>query len=78
MEEIRTLFEHILNREFIRAVISGPRAKDGVIRVKVRPVEMKGKLLFQLESFTSTQAFHENLDAEAAKERLAEYMGNFR
>ena len=42
MEEIRTLFEHILNREFIRAVISGPRAKDGVIRVKVRPVEMKG------------------------------------
>lgn len=77
MEEIRTLFEHILNREFIRAVISGPRAKDGVIRVKVRPVEMKGKLLFQLESFTSTQAFHENLDAEAAKERLAEYMGNF-
>ena len=78
MNEILTLLENILNRDLIRAVISGPRAKDGVVRVKVRPVEMKGKLLFQLESFTATQAFHENLEADQAKMRILEYMGSFR
>ena len=78
MNEILTLLDNILNREFIRAVISGPREKDGVIKVKVRPVEVRGKLLFQLESFTAAQAFHENLEADKAKIRILEYMKRFR
>lgn len=38
----------------------------------------KGNLFFQLESFTKTQAFHENLDPISARDRLLEYMEEFR
>lgn len=77
MEEISKMLTEILNGDFIRAVISSPRKKEGILKVKVRPVEKKGRLLFQLESFTKTQAFHENLEADAARERIKKYMEEF-
>lgn len=77
MEEISKMLTEILNGDFIRAVISFPRKKEGILKVKVRPVEKKGKLFFQLESFTKTQAFHENLEADAAGERIKKYMEEF-
>lgn len=67
----------ILNIDFIRAVISNPRDKTGIIKIKARPLEKKGELFFQLESFTRTQAFHENLSGTDACRRLTEYMGQF-
>ena len=78
MEEISKLLVEVLNKKFIRAVVSGPRTKEGIIKIKIRPLEMKGELCFQLESFTGTQAFHENLDAEGPREKLLEYMKDFR
>lgn len=78
MEEIRNVLKNILNIEFIRGTISGPRKKEGIIKVKVRPLEKRGELYFQFESFTKTQAFHENLTSEAAGERAALYMEDFR
>lgn len=78
MEEISKLLVEVLNKKFIRAVVSGPRTKEGIIKIKIRPLEMKGELCFQLESFTGTQAFHENMDAEGAREKLLEYMKDFR
>lgn len=78
MEELRQLLKEVLNIDFIQAILSNPRSKEGILKVKVRPVEMKGNLLFQCESFTKTQVFHENLTAEAAVERLEEYMLEFR
>lgn len=78
MEEIRNVLKNTLNIEFIRGTISGPRKKEGIIKVKMRPLEKRGELYFQFESFTKTQAFHENLTPEAAGERAALYMEDFR
>lgn len=78
LNEILRLLQDSLNIDFIRAVISGPRNKDGIVKVKIRPVERKGKLEFQLESFTRTQAFHENLDGPAAALKILKYMEQFR
>lgn len=77
MEEISRLLTEILNIDFIRAVISNPRDKTGIIKIKARPLEKKGELFFQLESFTRTQAFHENLSGTDACRKLTEYMGQF-
>ena len=77
MEEISRLLTEILNIDFIRAVISNPRDKTGIIKIKARPLEKKGELFFQLKSFTRTQAFHENLSGTDACRRLTEYMGQF-
>ena len=78
METIKKLLSDILNIEFVQAVLSNPRKKEGILKVKVRPIEKKGNLLFQLESFTKTQAFHENLNPISARDRLLEYMEEFR
>lgn len=78
MNEVIALLENVLNIDFIRAILSNPRRKDGIQKVKVRPVEMKGQLFFQLESFTKTQAFHENDDASKARSRIIEYLDQFR
>ena len=71
MDEILRLLTEILNIDFIRGIISNPRDKTGIIKIKVRPLEKKGKLLFQIESFTKTQAFHENLTVEDACRKIA-------
>ena len=78
MEDIVKLLDRVLNIDFIRAVISNPRDKEGIIKVKVRPLEKKGELLFQFESFTAKQAFHRNLEKEEAKEQFAQYAQQFR
>ena len=78
MEEIIQFLAGILNREFIRAVFSNPRVKDNVVKAKLRPMEQKGELLFQLESFTTTQAFHKNLTVEETKDELAKLLEEFR
>ena len=53
MEDIIKLLDRVLNIDFIRAVLSNPRDKEGIIKVKVRPLEKKGNLLFQFEAFTA-------------------------
>ena len=78
MEEIIQFLAGILNREFIRAVFSNPRVKDNVVKAKLRPMEQKGELLFQLGSFTKTQAFHKNLMVEETKDELAKLLEEFR
>ena len=78
MDEILRLLPEILNIDFIRGIISNPRDKTGIIKINVRPLEKKGELFFQLESFTKTQAFHENLTGEDACRKIAGYMEQFR
>ena len=38
MEDIIKLLDRVLNIDFIRAVLSNPRDKEGIIKVKVRPL----------------------------------------
>ena len=78
MDELRILLQENLNTEFISAVLSNPRKKDGTEKIKVRPLLKKGELLFQVESFRGKQVFHENLPAAGACRALLGYMENMR
>ena len=75
MEDIIKLLDRVLNIDFIRAVLSNPRDKEGIIKVKVRPLEKRGNLLFQFEAFTAKQAFHKNLEKEEAKSTVCRICG---
>ena len=78
MENLKLLLQENLDQEFLAAVLSAPRDKSGVEKVKVRPLLKRGELVFQLESFCNRQAFHENLSAEEAADRIFEYMQNMK
>ncbi|WP_461812552.1 class I SAM-dependent methyltransferase [Faecalimonas sp.] len=64
MEEIRNILEESLHIDFIQAIISNPKKKGGIIKIKVRPIIVKGELLFQCEIFENKQAFHKNYNRE--------------
>ena len=78
MEDLRKILELDLNIDFISATISGAREKGGTVKIKIRPVEKKGELLFQCEEFRNNQAFHHNLKAEEAVKYIEEQMQHFR
>ena len=59
MEKIKELLQQSLNIDFIAATLSNPREKDGLKKVKVRPILKKGVLLFQCEEHQNNQVFHE-------------------
>ena len=64
MEELKQLLKECLNIDFLNATISNPKAKGGVVKVKVRPILKNGELLFQCEAHQNNQVFHENYGAE--------------
>lgn len=74
MDELRKILQEHLNKDFISAVLSNPREKEGVSKVKVRPLIHRGALMFQLETFRNRQAFHENLREGEACEKILGYM----
>ena len=78
MEEIRAVLEQCFTLDFISGTISNPREKGGVTKVKIRPMLVKEKLVFQFEAFENNQAFHENLSAEEAVIKVQKYMEQFK
>lgn len=78
MENLRILLQDNLNRDFLSAVLSNPRRKDSVRKVKVRPLMKKDTLFFQLEIFKGNQAFHKNLAPREALEDILFYMEDMR
>lgn len=78
MEELRKLLIECLNIDFLGATLSNPKSKDGITKIKVRPLLKKGNLIFQCELFKNNQAFHENYEAEAAVNALAVHMEQFK
>lgn len=78
MEEIRAVLEQCFTIDLISGTISNPREKGGSTKVRIRPMLVKEKLVFQFETFQNNQAFHENVSAEEAVEKVQQYMEQFK
>ena len=77
-EELKDILEKSINEDFISAVISSPREKGDAVKIKVRPIKKKDEILFQFEEFRNNQAFHKNMDADAAVAYLESQMNKFK
>ena len=77
-EELKKILEKSINEDFISAVISSPREKGDTVKIKVRPIKKKDEILFQFEEFRNNQAFHKNMDADAAVAYLESQMNKFK
>lgn len=78
MEEIKAVLAQCFTIDFISGTISNPREKGGIQKVKIRPMLVKDRLVFQFEAFQNNQAFHENLSVEEATEKVQKYMEQFK
>ena len=71
MEELKNMLDYFINERLDRVILSNPRVKGEVVKAVIRPVALKGNVMYQAEEFTEKQAFHRNLSAGEAKEYIA-------
>lgn len=60
-ETVESMVELFANEQLHQMIFSNPAQKDGILKVRIRPVNLRGRLLFQAEELVGTQAFHKNL-----------------
>ncbi|MGO5053259.1 class I SAM-dependent methyltransferase [Lachnospiraceae bacterium LCP25S3_G4] len=78
MKQLEIVLQECLNIDFMNAIISNPRLKSEILRIKVRPILQKGELFFQCESYSSTQVFHKNLDTQETISCMLEWMKHYK
>lgn len=74
MKELEILLQQVLDEDLLQIILSNTRNPDFGSRVKIRPILLKGELLFQETIYRGTQVFHENFVAEKMARRIVEYM----
>ena len=60
-ETVESMVELFANEQLHQMIFSNPVQKDGILKVRIRPVNLRGRLSFQAEELVGTQAFHKNL-----------------
>lgn len=79
MEELRVLFNELVNEKLSKLILSNPTETEKGSKVTVRPLLLKGELCFQEALYRQNKVFHYNAAAEEIIERLLAYMkDNFR
>jgi SAM-dependent methyltransferase len=71
---LRDVFEGL---SLLRAVLSKPRSRGLPARVTVEPVAIRGQTLFRFTTQLSDRATHENLEPDAARDRLSVLLSDY-
>lgn len=72
-QNIREVFEDILDIDLIDVIISNSSNTEMVSKIKLRPVMLKNDLFFQASEYRGTQVFHYNYKKEEVLDKLSEY-----
>lgn len=79
MEELKELLKQGEADGLYQIVISNPRKKGEIQKIKIRPVMIKGELYYQESRFCGTKVFHENKSFEEMTETVvSSMMGEFK
>ena len=70
--ELQKLLQDEIREGLYRITISGPRGDSEVSKVRIRPVEIKGKLLFQCQETVGTKEFHKNMTKDDVITRISD------
>lgn len=73
-ERLKEKLPNYLNVNLKEMIVSNARKKDGITKVKVRPVLLKNELLFQVNSFKGKQVFHENVEAQVLTDKSVKWL----
>lgn len=78
-ETLESMLDSFINEQLLQIILSNPADKDGILKVKIRPMVLKGELIYQAEEFTKKQAFHKNMSDAGIQEYIkAQLAGQFR
>lgn len=74
MEQWKTIIETYLDEKLVQIILSNPRVKDAGKKIQIRPMLIKGQLIFQASEYKNNQVFHHNLTAAEVPARISEWM----
>lgn len=74
MEKLRNILIDCLDELLTHIVVSGARRKEGISKVKIRPVKQKGNLVFQTAELQGKQEFHKNYEKSELIEKACVWM----
>ena len=81
MKNLREYLEEQINENLIQAVLSASRNKNGISKVKIRPIRLKGQICYQASATEGTKVLHKNYERmqliEYLEAELAENFGQF-
>lgn len=75
---IKQLFDVYLEKELQKITFGSPVEKEKAHKVRVRPLLLGGRLVFQAEQFVGKQVFHTNLKQQEASSYLTGLLGEDR
>ena len=76
MSELTQVLKDSFSNKLKQIILSNSKEKDGVTKVKIRPVLLKDKLYFQESAYVGTKVFHENYLPEEIVKKTEDYLRN--
>lgn len=61
-EQLKTLLQDTVDSGLYQIILSNPREKGKAFKIKIRPVMIKNRMLFQETVYEGTKVFHENYE----------------
>lgn len=74
MTEFQQILDRYLDLLLRQIVISGARVRDGISKVRIRPIMIKEKLMFQCTKTAGTKELHENHGKSEVLQLMEEWM----
>ena len=74
MIEIKELCEEIVGKDLYQIIISNPTKTSKINKVKIRPIMLKGTLVFQATETVGAQVFHQNYQKEEVISKIVAYL----
>lgn len=68
------LCKECIGEELYQIILSKAKGSKAITKVKIRPLLLKGRLMFQVSETKGTQIFHSNLNKEEVTERIIDYL----
>ncbi len=84
MDKLEAVLFRILNENLTQITISGikravmPKEHEGIQKIQIRPILIKGQLMFQAAGYTEKQVFHSNLSWEETITFIKEKMNFYK
>ena len=70
MKNLREYLEEQINENLIQATLSASRNKNGISKVKIRPIQLKGQICYQASATEGTKVLHKHYE----RMQLMEYL----
>lgn len=75
MEKVIEFLNEHIDENLYQVILSNPRNKEKISKLKIRPVKVKDSLRYQAERYVGTKVLHENLRKEDAVQTILDTLG---